>query len=114
MEAWYDSDWHLYDPDLEVIPLDLNGKILSVEKLALNDKLLKKYYKNDSVVQIIKSRENNTYMTYPNGANFNWMTNVLKYNEYVMEIFKFVFPVLFILVGFAFFSIRHLTKRFLR
>jgi len=113
MEAWYDSDWHLYDPDLEVIPLNKNRDILSVEELAFNKKLLKKYYEKHNVSKIIKSRQNNTYMTYPAGANFNWKTNVLKYFEYFMEIFKFVFPVLIILVGIAFYSISNSKKIFL-
>lgn len=99
MEAWYDSDWHLYDPDLEVVPLDSVGQILSVEKLALNQELLKKYYGLHGAVDIVGSRENNTYMSYPEGSRFEWKTNVLVYFEKVMEALKFVFPMVFIVVG---------------
>ena len=34
MEAWYDNDWHLYDPDLEVVPLLDDGRVLSLDELA--------------------------------------------------------------------------------
>lgn len=100
MEAWYDSDWHLYDPDLEVVPLDSAGQVLSVEKLALNQELLEKYYAPHGAVHIVGSRENNTYMSYPEGSRFEWKTNVLVYFERVMEVLKFAFPMAFIAAGF--------------
>ena len=28
MEAWYDGEWHMYDPDFEVIALDDSGSVL--------------------------------------------------------------------------------------
>lgn len=99
MEAWYDSDWHLYDPDLETVPLDSAGQVLSVEKLALNSELLEKYYGSHGVVDIVASRENNTYMSYPEGSLFEWKSNVLVYFERVMEVLKFIIPMLFIAVG---------------
>lgn len=100
MEAWYDSDWHLYDPDLEVAPLDSAGQVLSVEKLALNQELLEKYYGPHGAVHIVGSRENNTYMSFPEGSRFEWKSNVLVYFERVMEVLKFAFPMAFIVTGF--------------
>lgn len=99
MEAWYDSDWHLYDPDLEVLPLDSAGKVLSVAQLALNQKLLDKYYGPYGAAQIVGSRENNTYATFPKGARFEWKSNVLAYVEKLMEVLKFAIPLAFIIVG---------------
>ena len=99
MEAWYDSDWHLYDPDLEVVPLDSTGQVLSVEKLALNQELLEKYYGSHRTAHIVSSRENNSYVSYPEGARFEWKSNVLVYVEKVMEAIKFVFPLAFIVAG---------------
>ena len=99
MEAWYDSDWHLYDPDLEVVPLDSEGNVLSVEQLAVNPTLLEKYYKRHNVDQIVRSRENNTYMSYPEGARFEWKSNLLAYLERVMEYLKFGIPIALIVLG---------------
>lgn len=99
MEAWYDDDWHLYDPDLEVVPVNENGRVLSVEELAQDKVLLDKYYGPHRVTHIVGSRENNTYMSYPEGALFEWKSNVLAYFEKGMEIFKFILPVLMIVVG---------------
>lgn len=100
MEAWYDSDWHLFDPDLEVVPLDSAGAVLSVEELALNQELLEKYYGPHGFVHIVGSRENNTYMSYPEGSRFEWKTNVLVYIEKVMEVLKFALPIVLIVMGF--------------
>jgi hypothetical protein len=105
MEAWYDSDWHLYDPDLEVAPLDYTDQVLSVEKLALNSELLDKYYGAHEFAYIVGSRENNTYVSYPEGSWFEWRSNVLVYFESSMEVLKFVLPIAFIVAGFW------LTKR---
>ena len=44
MEAWYDKDWHLFDPDYEVVPLLENQKILSLDELAKSPELIKKFY----------------------------------------------------------------------
>jgi hypothetical protein len=44
MEAWYDNDWHLYDPDLEVVPRDSQGAVLSVEELAQDQEMLAASY----------------------------------------------------------------------
>jgi len=104
MEAWYNGDWHLYDPDLEVIPEDENGKVLSVEALAGSPKLLKRYYgrfsgDKTSMVSILGSRENNTYMSYPPGAWFEWKSNVLFWFEKLAEVLKFAIPALVVLLG---------------
>ena len=104
MEAWYDDDWHLFDPDLEVVPTDSAGRVLSVESLAQRSDLLEQYYgvydgENASVVEILGSRENNTYMSYPLGAWFEWKSNVLFWFEKLAAILKFVLPVF--IIGFG-------------
>jgi hypothetical protein len=104
LEAWYDGDWHLFDPDLEVVPRDSEGHVLSVEELARTPGLLEQYYgdyKSNGVplVDILASRENNTYMSYPSGAWFEWKANILFWFEKLAEILKFVLPAL--LMGFG-------------
>ena len=104
MEAWYDDDWHLFDPDLEVVPRDSADGVLSVETLAQSPDLLEQYYgeydgDNASMVEIIGSREKNTYMSYPPGAWFEWKSNVLFWFEKLAEILKFVLPVIMMGLG---------------
>lgn len=104
MEAWYNDDWHLFDPDLEVVPEDSDGRVLSVEELARRPELLERYYgeydgTNASMVEILISRENNTYMSYPPGTWFEWKSNVLFWFEKLAGFLKFVLPVLMALVG---------------
>jgi hypothetical protein len=104
MEAWYDNDWHLFDPDLEVVPRNVKGEIPGVEELARNQELLHQYYgdyhgTNASMVEILGSREDNTYMSYPPGAWFGWKSNVLFWFEKFAEHLKFVLPVLMVIPG---------------
>lgn len=99
MEAWYEADWHLYDPDLEVVPVDASGQVLSVEKLALNSELLDQYYGPRGTTKIVASRENNTYMSFPQGSWFEWKSNVLVYYEKIMEVMKFALPVVLVVLG---------------
>jgi hypothetical protein len=99
MEAWFDSDWHMYDPDLEVVPLDPYGRMLSVEELASTPKLLEKYYGPHGVQDIIASREDNTYVSYPAGARFEWKANLLALLEQWMEVAKFLLPALLFAAG---------------
>lgn len=99
MEAWYGSGWHLYDPDLEVVPMDSAGSVLSVEQLAVKPILLEKYYKPHNADQFVRSRENNTYMSYPEGARFEWKSNLLAYLERVVEYLKFGIPIALIALG---------------
>jgi hypothetical protein len=101
MEAWYNDDWHLFDPDAEVIPRDEEGIVLSVEELSNNTEILKKEYplKKGDFVPIISSREDNSFVSYPEGAYFEWKSQVLFYLEKLMQIFKYLVPVLLFVLG---------------
>lgn len=106
MEAWYEDDWHLYDPDLEVAAENENGSIYSVEELSKNYNLVLKAYSgrgDDSnikkVAGIMTSREDNTFMSYPVGSHFVWKKQVVAEIEKIAEVLKFVFPGLLLLVG---------------
>lgn len=102
MEAWYDDEWHMFDPDLEVAPKDNSGRVLSVDELAREPERLKAYYGSHDAIKIIASRDNNTYMTYPPGAWFEWKTNVLFWFEKAAEFAKFIVPSCFISLGMYF------------
>ncbi len=100
MEVWYDNDWHLYDPDLEVVPLDAAGKVMSLESLSLNKELTQKYYtSHGDITDLIKNRENHLYMNTPEGARFDWKANILAVFEKVAEWLKFLIPVILIWIG---------------
>ena len=51
------------------------------------------------MVSILGSRENNTYMSYPPGAWFEWKSNVLFWFEKLAEVLKFAIPALVVLLG---------------
>lgn len=99
MEAWYGSDWHLYDPDLEIVPLAVDGRILGVEQLAADRDLLQKYYQPHAMAATVASREDNTYVSYPSGARFEWKANLLARFERWMEVVKFLLPLAFVVLG---------------
>jgi len=93
MEAWYEDDWHLYDPDLEVIP-EIEGEVLSVNELISSPEVLQEFYGHDDhVMEIFLSKENNTFVSYPVGARFEWKANVLAILERVSEVLEFIVPI---------------------
>jgi hypothetical protein len=114
MEAWYDQSWHLYDPDLEVIPENEEGFVYSLDDLSKDADLTRQYYSKwqghiyskmkeidylDKIVLIITSREDNTFMSYPEGSWFVWKAQVLAEFEKFAQVLKFFVPVVLIMFG---------------
>lgn len=106
MEAWYDGDWHLYDPDFEVAAINEQESTLNVEDLSRNEDLVLKAYAGrgtqsqiKEIAKIITSRENNTFMSYPVGSQFVWTAEILIIIEKVAEFMKFILPGFLILIG---------------
>ncbi|MEX0382535.1 hypothetical protein V6X02_04270 [Spiribacter sp. 1M153] len=96
--------WEAFDPDLEVMPRDDEGRVLSVESLAQSPELLEEYHGGHEedeawIVEIFGSRENNTYMSHQPGAWFEWKSPVLDWFERLAEWLKFVAPVVLIALG---------------
>ena len=107
MEAWYDDDWHLFDPDLEVVPLMDNQRILSLDELAKSPELIRKFYAGrgsyeyvQSIVDIISSREDNSFVSYPRLALFEWKSNLLFHFEKITNVVKWIIPLIFVSIGF--------------
>lgn len=95
MEAWFDNDWHMYDVDLEVVPYDKHGNIASVEQVAQSPELLKKYYSDplrEKAGRAIASREDNTFVSFPEGAQFEWKTEFLAQFELLTLKLKILIP----------------------
>ena len=110
MEAWYENDWHLYDSDLEVIPFVDGELILSLDELAKSPELVSEFYKGrgtseytQSIVDIIASREDNSFTSYPRLVLFEWKTNVLFYFEKLANILKWLMPGMFLFFGLWFY-----------
>ena len=58
--------------DLEVVPKESTGEVLSVEDLARNDRLLGQYDGPHQAVEIVRSRENNSSVSHPVGTRDEW------------------------------------------
>lgn len=100
MEVWYDGNWHLYDPDLEVIPIDATGRVLSLVDLSKDDVLRQQYYgRHSNMADLVKHRENFLYMSMPEGARFEWKGNLLALLERICDWLKFLIPVGMIVLG---------------
>ena len=101
MESWYDNDWHLFDPDAEVVPRNQEGGVASVESLAQDAELLTATYSGQkaNIVPIISTRQDNSFVSYPRGAYFEWKTQLLFQIEKAMNIVKYLIPFGMILLG---------------
>jgi hypothetical protein len=101
MEAWYDGDWHLFDPDMEVVPRDGERGVLSVEDLSRDAESLARFYSGPrkGVAPLLASREDNTFVSYPQGAWFEWKTNLLARFGLAAWILKFLLPAALVLAG---------------
>lgn len=100
MEAWYQGDWHLYDADLEIIPTDSTGEVLSLDELAASNELRQRYYgPHSNMAELIRARENHLYMSTPEGARFEWKGNLLALLEKAAELLKFLLPLFALFVG---------------
>jgi hypothetical protein len=108
MEAWYDDEWHMYDPDFEIAPRRGTGPVLSVDAFSRDPALVRELYvdkKGADRVQIvidkIISREDNSFVSYPVGSQFEWKSQVLLLFEKAAEVLKFAVPIVFLAVGMA-------------
>lgn len=99
MEAWYDNDWHLYDPDLEVVPVDLQGRVLSIEKLSHEKGLLHDLYGKHGMVDIVGSLQDDNYVSYPEAARFTWQAELLSRLEPALQVMKFLVPIMMMIAG---------------
>lgn len=106
MEAWYENDWHMYDPDLEVVVLDEQGIVMSVEELALRPDLLSQALpktdtisEKERIVSLFTTREDNSFVAYPSGSYFEWKSQLLVTLEPFLNIAKSVLPLILIFIG---------------
>jgi hypothetical protein len=77
MEAWYDGNWHAYDPDLEVVLRDGQGRVPSVMEMAGSPDRIRDAYsvRGDSsflrtILQIYGNIPSHRYIAYPRGSIF--------------------------------------------
>ena len=93
VEAWYENDWHLFDPDMEVVPIIEGNRILSLDDLAKSPALLEELYQSperDGFISIIASRKDNSASKpYPKPT-------INLYVEQAGSVLKWFFPILVI------------------
>jgi hypothetical protein len=72
MEAWYDGNWHAYDPDMEVLVRDEAGRVLSVREMAGSPDRVRRAYSvrgdpafTDTIVGIYGNVASHRYVAYP-------------------------------------------------
>lgn len=106
MEAWYSGEWHMYDPDLEVVPEVPGHGVISVEALSREPILIKTLYQGrgtpayvDYIIKIFTSREDNTFVSYPRLAQFEWKANALSYFELIANWLKWILPLFMLVAG---------------
>lgn len=105
MEAFYDDDWHMYDPLHKIIPIH-NKEVKSVHFLERNPNILRKMYQRSNYsekfiehnLDIFTSKHDNTFISYPPLSQFNWKATVLLYFEKIMHYFKWLIPILLIMM----------------
>ncbi|OAD19767.1 membrane protein [Candidatus Thiomargarita nelsonii] len=107
MEAWYENDWHMYDPDMEVIPVDKYGNIMGVNALARDETLNREVYNKEGgdkeyieeIAATLPDRKNHTFVSYPPGAWFVWKAEVLYKFHIMAEYLKFIIPLMFLVIS---------------
>ena len=106
MEAWYDGKWHMYDPDLEVVPAVHGLGVISVETVSREPQLIRTLYKGhglpddvNHIVRMFRSWEDNTFMSYPRLAHFEWKVNVLSHFERITNRLKWIIPLFMVTAG---------------
>ena len=72
MEAWYDGNWHAYDPDMEVVIRDEAGRVLSVREVAASPDRVQRAYSvrgdpafTNTIVGIYGNIASHRYIAYP-------------------------------------------------
>ena len=109
MEAWYNNDWHMYDPDEEVSGIDpesMDKGVQSVEFLSKRPDLTRKLYSGHrsgpilkKIVRFFMTRENNTFVSVPKGSWYNWKSQFLMMFERICAYLKWIIPVCIVLLG---------------
>ena len=119
MEAWYEGDWHMYDPDYEVAALGNSGMVVGVEALSRDEQMIREVYAGkpggeldpEELVRIFMSRDDNTFVSYPPGSQFEWKSQVLLLFEQAAGSLKIVIPIFLIFLGGAILVFAGIYKR---
>jgi len=103
-EVWYNGDWHAYDPSFRVDFSDPSGQVVGIEVLSRSPELARKILGNSAhpeLIPIILSREDNTYVSLPVGAYFEWKSQAMLWVERAAELLKFILPAILFVIGAA-------------
>jgi hypothetical protein len=102
LEVAYDDEWHMYDPDFEIIGGLPDSTVLSVEELRRNPSLLVKLYEGEltpeEVLAVYHRTETKTD-SFSSWIPVDTKARYLLVIEQVAELLKFALPLLMVLIG---------------
>ncbi len=106
MEAWYDNDWHMYDPYLEVIggpdPQHVHSVELLMDNLDRPLSLYKDRLQPELIRRIFGRRDLVNFISEPPWSYFHWSGQTLLYAGFAARYLKFLIPLFLMLLGLRF------------
>ncbi|MBZ0254727.1 hypothetical protein K8I31_01605 [bacterium] len=103
MEIYHDGQWRMYDPDYEVVIRDENGDVMGVHELEKRPDLIDQYYTprggGPVTITYFTTTVDNSYVSYPPGAWFNWKSQVMTYIEALCQWLKYLIPLIGMLIS---------------
>ena len=114
MGAWYENNWHMYDPDLEATAAQDPNSDEGSRELSKHPERLEKIYKDKlrpEVLPAIFDRSKITIVAQPPGAYWHWKGYLSIRLEKFVYYLKFILPPLICLAGLLFIrSSRHVGR----
>ena len=106
MEAWYDGNWHAYDPDMEVVIRDKAGRVLSVREMANSPDRIRREYSvrgdrafTNTIVGIYGNTASHRYIAYPRRSIVGVRGQRPGRVEQAAEVARFAIPPVFLVAG---------------
>ena len=110
-EIWIDGKWRMFDPDFELVLRRPDGQIASVANLEKRWNGLTRAYGergHPEVPAMYRSREDNSYVSYPSGAYVEWKSSVMLNAGSMLRISRWLIALLLCALGL--FLIRRYPK----
>lgn len=103
MEIYHDGQWRMYDPDYEVVIRNENGDVMGVHELEKRPDLIDEYFTPHGggpvTITYFTTTVDNSYVSYPPGAWFNWKSQVMTYIEALCQWLKYLIPLIGMLIS---------------
>jgi hypothetical protein len=106
MEAWYDGNWHAYDPDMEVVIRNKDGRVLSVREVANSPDRIQREYSvrgdrafTNTIVGIYGNTASRQYIAYPQQSIVGGRGQRPGRVEQAAEVARFAVPPVVLVAG---------------